>query len=64
MADFQITTNAGEVLITTLSERAAQARRRPQGHSIAFKGFREAREYVHVAEVEGLTFEGKELIGA
>jgi hypothetical protein len=64
VADFRIITNDGEVLITTLSERAAQARKSPQGHSIAFKGFREAREYVHVAEMEGLTFEGKELIGA
>jgi hypothetical protein len=62
MADFQITTNDGEVLITTLSERAAQARGRPQGHGIAFKGFGEAREYVHAAEAEGSTFEGKELI--
>jgi hypothetical protein len=53
-----------EVLITTLSERAEQVRRNPQGHSIAFKGFRDARECVHVAEAEGLTFEGKELIGA
>jgi hypothetical protein len=64
MADFQITTNDGEAVITTVSERAAQARGIAQGHSVAFKGYRDAREYVQVVEAEGFTFEGKELIGA
>jgi len=64
MADFQITKNADGAVLTVLSERAAQARSVQRGQSIAFKGFRDAREYVRVAEADGLTFEGKELIGA
>jgi hypothetical protein len=64
VADFRISRNDGEVLITIMSEHAAYARGIQRGHSIAFKSPGDARPYVKAAEADGFTFEGKELIGA
>jgi hypothetical protein len=64
MIDYRITAPHGEVIITSISERAQKARGIKIGHSIVFKSAEDARPYVQVAEAEGLTFEGKELLAA
>jgi hypothetical protein len=53
--------NDTEVGIKALTERAQRARRLAPGHTIACP--EDARDYVDVAEAEGLTFVGRELLG-
>jgi hypothetical protein len=61
--DFEIRLlNGGEVGISALTERGRKERGLEAGTTIAFKGPGDAIEYVEVAEREGLTFRGKELL--
>jgi hypothetical protein len=65
MEDYVISqTGSGEYGVTAQTKRAED--RKPGGFNIGYTlGFRsrnEVREYVEVAETEGLTFAGKELL--
>ncbi len=64
MADFEIQIHAGEVRISALTERAQQRSHIKAGHKLVFKSPAEARPYVTVAEAEGFSFIGTELIAA
>lgn len=54
--------NGGEVGISAMTNRAQQRSRLQAGYTIAFRSRFEATEYVEVAEAEGFTFEGKEVL--
>lgn len=64
MADYRIGPDG--TIVTFVSERstlrASGANHPKVGHSVAFKTRRDTAEYVHVAEAEGFTFEGKEFL--
>ncbi len=64
MADFEIKRlNGNGVGISPLTERAQKERHLAAGTTLTFKAPSEALEYVEVAEQEGFTFAGKELLG-
>ena len=63
MQDFEIRLlNSGEVGISALTERAQRARCLKPGHTLMFKSPADAVAYVDVAEAEGFTFAGRELL--
>jgi hypothetical protein len=63
MFDFEITElNETEIAIEALSERAQRSRNLNPGIRVVFKGPGDAHEYVEVAEGEGLTFMGRDLV--
>lgn len=63
MYDFEIKAlSGGEVGVSALTEHAQRSRRLKAGHTQVFKTRHEAAPYVAVAEAEGFTFAGKELL--
>lgn len=63
MFDFKISEmNGGEIAIESLNDRAQTSRRLDPGIRIVFKSPGEAREYVVIAESEGFTFLGRDLV--
>jgi hypothetical protein len=59
--DIRMMNDYGEVGISAMTERAQH--RIPQGQTLVFKSPGDTRPYVIAAEVDGLTFSGKDIIG-
>jgi hypothetical protein len=63
MFDFEIPElNGGGIAIKALDERVQTSRRSDLGIRIVFESPGDAREYVEVAESEGFTFLGRDLV--